>query len=336
MDSLSRSSVGSLSYHNKRNRSGHSMTRDGFERPNLHHSLGRDKSERIRRRGEINGVLPDSQFVVSENIKDKVHRRLYAANIKRNGIHDPSHKRINNLLGPLSVDVKVNQASNRVKIQNPLSELCPSRERLRSESEKIRETFFPTSPKTNNLSGYRIPKKSPVKVEEMSGEHTPMKKPAKEEPATLETRSRRRKIESDLESNTSDRLFDSMDGQISIRSSRSTTPDREHGRRRTSRRDFSTFKRQLNQQLKGLHNETVSEMSDHSSMVEVEDVDSEYHMSDTGSESSSYSIRVTRSRALENVDAVSVESGASSASKYSTRSKLSDHHWPRVFNTLHS
>ena len=316
-------------------------------RDKVHSRLRRASSNNIKRDGP-NGILDKSQKSIDcylqmdrraglrDRCKDIQDQTETAAIPAVAAVTAPSHKLHSNPTTPSrreglsSRQVCATTATTPDKVKIQIN--CDT-----SPESKIIATVSPR----NSLSGYRIPRKlgavknsiqsptltSPQKniiidsfSESTGSYHSP------------ETRSARRKIESDLESVSSEKRYDNVDGEVSIRSSRDTTPEQEVRPTIKKRKGLGISRiAALNELRKNrLRRESKRDISD-SEMSELHDSESEIALSDVDSESS-FSGRVTRSKANENADISSVESVASTG-RYKRRSRLSEK-WSAALNSV--
>ena len=335
---------------NRRSLSRYHRLSDPHSRHRHHSTHRKDHRNRLEnnrhKKTDVNGVLPASKLVVGQSIKEKVQSRLHQGHsLPVNGLRDHTQQKLENFFQSVEdgeVDNIKQDRSN--KAFNPVlnNASLSDRDTPRRDSRRLKDGVFSsdrTTP-TKDMSGYHIPKKA-TDNDDTTNRLSPVSKAGRDgdqEPGTPETRSMRRKIESDMESNASERLFENVDGEISIRSSRETTPDRE-GSLRSAHKDLDfgrlSEQRQLDQRLRshGLEQGGPLEGPEEHGLPVGGDTDSEY----ADSEGSGYVTRATRrSRTqVENTDTVSVDSATSSGSKYSTRSRISDQ-WQRALNPLHS
>lgn len=139
-----------------------------------------------------------------------------------------------------------------------------------------------------------------------------------------ETRSVRRKLESDMESDGNDSLYEKVDGEVSIRSSRDTTPDRGLQSLSPRKRGVDMSRLATEHLLDKKYRKSNRLDSETESGQEA---DSE---SETANESKFRRSARRRNRRLEQMDDDSSQSTISSTSKSGTRSKIAEN-WSATF-----
>ena len=275
-----------------------SKSETGITKNNRRHSSHVNKpvklprTERRRRKSELNGIIPDSQLVVSESLKMKVQRRLLKAD-----------KRIKQLNGnPRKLELLYRSRRSQENI--PAHSLRATG--LYVDPESASEGGSARSSRRNSVSrdmDLSLPKRGLTDAD-ISGIGI-----------------KRRKMESDIESTTSEPPLQSIDGDRSLRSSRSATPDPEYALRGAHHDillDHAARELRLQQDMTQ-HVLNPGEL--HDPIVSLEEDMSDFL--DSGSDASGYSTRLSRQRASDNLDTLSVESGASGSSRYSTRRSAS-------------
>ena len=211
-----------------------------------------------------------------------------------------------------------NETNSEVKTDGKPTKSTVTPHKTKSSSNIKHNNIASLSP-TGLLGGYRIPKKTPDSQSKNDIEHrTPLgKRPLLEETSVTsisdspETRSVKRRIDMDLDSNASENVFDNLDGEISIRSSRSTTPDRELGPVRRSGRH--SLARQVANKLQGDIQSKTNSLASNSDI----DSDNDVALSD-----------------LNNLPEAG-NSQSSSNSNCSNKSRVSDQ-WSRSLRTVSS
>lgn len=177
---------------------------------------------------ELDGLLQKSKLIVADTVREKVQAKLLKSSRLKspylNGFHEKSQKKIEQFFrnGRQSKYNRVNlfarnetESADRHECTNVittriLNELSPTRDRLENA------WFGANSSPRSSLRGYKIPKISCEEKHNASIENAP----------SPQTRSVRRRIETDIESSMKERIFENVDTEISIsRSSRSTTPE---------------------------------------------------------------------------------------------------------------
>ena len=251
----------------------------------------------------LNGRYPRSDFIVSEDVRQRVQKNLQR---RRNGIHRDPTEKISEYLQSIKSEGLVIPATN-----NKLSDEKP-----------VEKNSTNSSPSKNSEGSVDI---APIQTS------TP-------NPVifTLETRNARRKLESDLDSNASDQ-FENVDDEISIRSSRDTTPDRENMRvRRLSHKvvDLARLatRRQLHAQLQEVNTEN---QSDHTE-TDTDSVPVQADVSDNerlNKPDMSPRRHKRRRKTIQTVEEASRDSNASTNSSGGISRHSED--W-RVLRTLHS
>ena len=282
-----------------------------------------EKSASVK--GEANGMLPNKKLVVGQSIRERVQSRLHRT-LAMNGLHDPAAHKIDNFF-------KSVEQSGGDLVKPGEGGLTPSNkptEGSRSDKDTVKQESQPSKEMTSAgdaESSLLCVKEENCPANPSTSSKVSVKDSMSEPGVTPETRAKRRKIESDMESesNLSDRLFENVDGEVSIRSSRDTTPDRENpGHRPRKGVDFKrlSVQRHLDRDLRAHRNTSLQQqgdaLEDREGLSAGGETDSEY----ADSEGSGCGPRTRRSKAgVEAAETASVDSVTSSGSKYSTRSR---------------
>ena len=248
------------------------------------------KSDRPNKTKQINGLVPNSNLIVSDAMKLKVQSKLRRSS-RRHALPNGFHKNAELLrlrggpLGESDMSILMHTPPERNAAKKAMAQMSPVR-------DKVKERLFASSEKGSG-----------------DGDFTDIPKIAiKQGQQNVEPRGTRLKFDSDQDS-----VGSSKGGH---RSSRDTSPETDVGTRRRSRRSH-VIKGQIERIKK------VYESDDQSSVIDI-DSDSDFVLSDHTSEKSELSIRLTRSRKSEN-DLTSSENG-----KISTRSSGLSDHWSKV------
>ena len=249
------------------------------------------KSDRPNKTKQINGLVPNSNLIVSDEMKLKVQSKLRRSS-RRHTLPNGFHKSAELLrlrggpLGESDMSILMHTPPERNAAKKAMAQMSPVR-------DKVKERLFVSSEKGSGDG--ELPDLPKIVI--------------KQGQQNVEPRGTRLKFDSDQDS-----VGSSKGGH---RSSRDTSPETDVGTRRRSRRSH-VIKGQIERIKKAY------ESDDQSSVIDI-DSDSDFVLSDNTSEKSELSIRLTRSRKSE------TELTSSDNGKISTRSSgLSDHHWSKI------
>ena len=290
----------------------------------------RRSSSRLQSLG-INGLVSPSQLVIGQDIKDKVHSRLgrlrnrHVTNASlQNGVIDSTQRKMERILsrrkslstpsdcGDIVVDTHVMAKENNPENTPLLAKFRPIHIDLPS----------PERTKKSVLA-------SPVDLDELSsGRSTPVTRSGRSTPLT---RSGHHKVQSDAE-------LQDLDGELSVRSSQDTSPERElskytHRSSRSLPLTRLSIERTLSNRLTRSRSSsiTVTDSEGDVNLLQLPDSDSEYAPSDNSDSSYARHTRRSNSRVIAHEE----ESRDSNSSSVRSSSRLHRNSWSK-FSSLQS